>query len=60
MRAELATLGGVNGFTDKSHAGIHTQVFVSLREGEKGRVRGMCPLPAEDANSSHPFPQEHS
>lgn len=56
MRAEPAKLGGVNGFTDKSHTGIHMEVFVFLREGEKGRVRGMCPPPAEDGNSSHPFP----
>lgn len=56
MRAEPAKLGGVNGFIDKSHAGIHMEVFVFLLEGEKERVRGVCLPPAEDGNSSHTFP----
>lgn len=41
MRAEPATPGGVNGFTDKSHAGISVEVLVLLLEGRKEEGEGM-------------------
>jgi hypothetical protein len=59
MRAEPATPGGVNGFTDKSHAGISVEVLVFLLEGRRKRGRGGALL-LEDENSPPECPQKQS